>query len=162
MFRHRLFGVREKLMLMVADGRLDSEDISYSFLRMAINGMIHKAEHFNLLTLVFFTAADGPPFDTPINRWKDATKKLPSETQNELNALQADISQAFGIYLISGSVIMMGVVSFIMLKQLFESAFKTRIHVRVAVELAAESARFRRYENAAYKTAAFDCALAPA
>lgn len=159
-FRHRLFKIRERLMLLVASERLDPDDISYRFLRMAINGMINRAEHFNLLTLILFISAENPPFNAPSVLWKDSVRKLPSETQKELFDLEADVSRAFGAYLISGSVLMMGVVLFIMLKQLFETA--CRIRVRVAVERAAESAHFSRYENAAYRSAVCDAELAAA
>jgi len=156
-FRHRLFKIRSALTLLVADGRVSPDDHAYRFLRMSINGMIHRADRFNLLTLILSVRADQWPQPSPYIQWKMAVKSLPADVRQELYSLDAAVARAFGIYLLSGSVIMMGITAGLMVRQLLDMA---KVQLRTAIEEASEKVQFRKYENEAFRSAATDLMLA--
>lgn len=156
-FRHRLFRIRSLLTLMVASGRLNADDYAYTFLRESINGMIHRADRFNVLSLVLWTKADKYPEPSPYAKWKSTVEQLPEDLRRQMYGLNAAVARAFGIYLLSGSVIMMSITVTVVLKQLFEMA---NVQLRSVIEEASERVQFRKYENEAFRAATTDTILA--
>ena len=149
-FRHRLFSVRGQLTLMVAAGRLDKDELPYQFLRTSINGMIHRADHFNFFTLLLSINCRKPVAHSPAEQWRRSVNKLPEQTRRDLIALHCEVCRAFGIYVISGSIIMISITAFLMVKQ---QLYLKAANLRVAIEEAAEKAKFRQYEDEAYRAA---------
>lgn len=105
LFRHKLFGVRHELTLLVADGKLSAEDPAYQIFRFVINSTIYYAENYNFFTLMLWRSVKVPEGNQgTFTQWRAGVQRLSPELQEELDKLFLQFQATVMRHVVTGSV----------------------------------------------------------
>ena len=111
--RDRLFAVRQKLFDYADSGEVEFSDPAYTKLRHLLNSLIRFAHHLTFtrfaLGVVWVSRSDPALSDRPLEEWRRAVSRLPSESRERLEEIHAEALVLVVRHLITGSPIMVGV-----------------------------------------------------
>jgi hypothetical protein len=118
-FRQNMFALRDEVFDYAASGKIGFDHPSYKLLRQSMNGFIryaHRLTFYRLcLTILQWRVLQDEPELIWAKSWDRSLKTLPKGVQAELKAFHSRAMMLAIERLVTGSVILMGVLAIIIL-----------------------------------------------
>ena len=152
--RHKLFRIREKLFLFMAEGNVPADHPAYAILRLMINATINQAEHVSFLSLMLWSLVDRPDdFEDASVEWQKEAGKLPSETREFLLGIKEEVMHAIAWHVFSGFTGKMLIVLLMPAYVVSALQSKSGLKKKATVDAVTRRKELRRVENVAFRTA---------
>jgi hypothetical protein len=107
--RLKLYGIRDKMLLLVADEKLAADDAAYTSLRRLLNGSIRFAQEYSFVPFILLFLATRRKSNTivTISEWRQSVDQLAdSDVREKLHSFHAEMHWHIFQYIVMTSLAM--------------------------------------------------------